>query len=302
MQQPTSKPLGFGEILDQTFRIIKSNFKELFMISFWVIIPIIVLQTLLLTLTGRSFIFGGDIGEGAFNQLINGAESIATTSPIDDLTSSLISLLILFALPILGGGIIWTVKYAREGQKPVAKEMIKKALPRYWPMFWSTLLIVLIVFAAIFFPILIVAFIIGMFLVIEPIMGAIMAILLGLGFFIGLGLLFTRFTLFLPAVLFEKVAPGLGKSWHLTKKQTWKFFGLFIILSIITSVISMIISIPLTFLGDSVLYHVLSNVFSLVTTIIFIVGYAVIYFESTIRQEGTDLKSMIDEYHTSESH
>ncbi|MGP4039986.1 hypothetical protein ACTWP4_08850 [Gracilibacillus sp. D59] len=295
-----TKPLGFGEILDQTFRIIKSNFKSLFMITFFVMVPIYALQALIFSLTGRDLIVSGDSGQTLIDQLLSGAESVTNTTIQEDLIATLVNLLTMFAMPILAGAITWAVKHAREGKDLSAKGMIKKTLPRYWPLLGSTLLFALITFALLVPCFIVIALTSVSFMFTNPIISIVIMILFFLGVFIGLGLLLTRWSLYLPSVLFENVAPGLTKSWRLTKKQTWKFFGLFIILFIITGIISSVLQLPLIFLGNSVLFQLLTNIISLITSIVFTVGYAVMFFDSSVRQEGTDLKEMIKEYEVTE--
>ncbi|GAB2565723.1 hypothetical protein [Gracilibacillus alcaliphilus] len=300
MQQPDQRPLGFGEILDQTFRIIKSHFKTLFLISLFVMTPILVIQALILALSGRDFIFGGDLGTGAFNQIINNIDSLGTTSVVTDITDGIVGLLTIFAVPLISGAIILTVKSARAGGKPLANDMIRGTLSRYWPMLGSSVLIALIAFGLYFICLLAFIFFLTIVIFSELFFGIVLVILLFVAAFLGLGLLLTRFSLYLPAVLFAEVAPGLGKSWRLTRKQTWKFFGIYIVLGIIASVITFIIAIPVAFLGDSILYHILTNISSFITGIIFMVGYAVIYFDASLRQDGSDVQAILDQYPTTE--
>ncbi|WP_058306023.1 hypothetical protein [Gracilibacillus massiliensis] len=301
MNEQTNKPLGFGEILDQTFRIIKTQFKTLFMITFLIMVPVFALQALILSLTGRDLITSSDPGQSLIDQIVTNADSFANSTVQEDFTSSLVNLIIIFATPLIAGAIIWTVKLTRESKEALfAKDMIKRALPRYWPMFWSTLLIFLILFALLIPVFMLIGISSVMFMFIDPIFGAIMMFVISIAIFIGIGLLFTRWSLYLPAILFEKVAPGFSKSWRLSKRQTWKFFGLFIVLLIITGIITTVLQLPLIFLGNSVLAHLLMNITSLVTSIVFMVGYGVMYFDATTRQEATDLKEMISEYDVTE--
>ncbi|MDX8046384.1 hypothetical protein SH601_10365 [Gracilibacillus sp. S3-1-1] len=294
------KPLGFGEILDQTFRIIKSNFKPLFAITFFIMIPIFALQALILSLTGRNLVIGGEERNDFFEQILSNTESITATTTFQDMTDLLLNMLVWIVIPVLAGAITWAVKYAREDKKIEATDMIKKTFKRFWPLLGSSILIGIITFF-LFIPIFIVlfiAFIVIFGMDINPVIGFFLGMFSIVAIFICIGLLVTRWSLYLPAVLFEKVAPGLGKSWHLTKKQTWKFFGLIIVLSIISGIISTILEIPLVFLGNSVLYQLLSNIITLISSIVFTVGYAVMYFDATVRQEGSDLKEMIKDYDT----
>ncbi|UOQ49208.1 hypothetical protein MUN88_03530 [Gracilibacillus caseinilyticus] len=291
------KPLGFGEILDQTFRIIKQNIKPIFLITFFIMVPIFLIQAVVLILTGRELFISLDSSQSVFSSLIGNLDSIANTSNEENLISNAVSMISFFAFPLLAGAIILAVKQARNGGQIIVKDMIKGALPRYFPMLFSTLLLSIIAFA-ILFPSFIITVIIGgsSGAIFHPVAGVIIIFLLLAGLFLALGLLLTRWSLFLPAVLFEKVAPGLSRSWHLTKRQTWKFFGLLLVLIIISAIITSLLQMPLVFLGNSVLYYVLTNVFSLISSIIIYVGYSVLYFDASIRQEGSDLQSLINEY------
>ncbi|SHN31201.1 hypothetical protein [Gracilibacillus kekensis] len=301
MNENTNKPLGFGEILDQTFRIIKTRFKTLFMITFLIMVPVFALQALILSLSGRDLITSSDPGQNLLDQIVTNADSFANSTVQEDFTSMFVNLILIFATPLIAGAIIWTVKLTRESKDTLfAKDMIKRAMPRYWPMFWSTLLIGLMLFGFIIIVFMLTGLSSIMFMFIDPIFGVIMMFTISTLMFIGVGLLFTRWSLYLPAILFEKVAPGLSKSWRLTKRQTWKFFGLFLVLFIITGIITTVLQLPLIFLGNSVLFYLLTNIISIVTSIVTIVGYAVMYFDSTTRREATDLKEMISEYDVTE--
>src|SRR5699024_2392334 len=121
MKDQMHKPLGFGEILDQTFRMIKSNFKTMFMIIFLVTIPVLAFQSIMLSLTGRDFIIGVDTGQNYLDQLLQSTESMANTSLQDDLMNLFSNFLTLFAYPLLAGAIILAVKYTRNGEKATAK-------------------------------------------------------------------------------------------------------------------------------------------------------------------------------------
>ncbi len=75
---------------------------------------------------------------------------------------------------------------------------------------------------------------------------------------------------------------------------------MFIVLAIIIGIFSSIFELLLGWLGDSVLYQLLYNFLTMITSIIFTVGYSVMYFDARVRQEATDLKDMIDEYDVTE--
>ncbi len=301
------KPLSFGEILDQTFRIVKTNFGSLFMISFLVMAPILIIQSIMLALSGRDLFSSIDPNESFFDQILNdpyvqGYElGYAAGDLFQESLILLSSLLVIFATPLIAGATVWGgVKHARDGESFMAKDMLKKASKRYWPLLGGTFLLGLIIFGIMFAFFMFVFLTLLVMIPLQPIAGIPILILLIIGFILGAGLLFTRWSLYLPATLFERVAPGLAKSWRLTKRQTWKFFGMFIVLAIIIGIFSSIFELLLGWLGDSVLYQLLYNFLTMITSIIFTVGYSVMYFDARVRQEATDLKDMIDEYDVTE--
>ncbi|ENH96446.1 hypothetical protein J416_10551 [Gracilibacillus halophilus YIM-C55.5] len=295
----TTQPLDFGEILDQTFRITKNHFGRLFMIAFLLMFPVYVIQAVASYIGGRSIIMSADPSDSLINQITQNIDSLGAATSQQNINVIISSLLSIIVIPIVVGATVYAVKHAREGEPFTVKGMIKKALPRYWPMFFSLLLVSLILTGIlIVYMLLIVGVILGN--PTNPLAGVFFAFFFGIGLIFGLGLLFTRWSMFLPAVLFEKVAPGFTKSWRLTKKQTWKFFGLFIILALITYFISSILTIPIVFLGNSVLSNFLSNLLTMITNIILTVGFAVMFFDARLRQEATDLQEMINQYDTKE--
>ncbi|KAB8137867.1 hypothetical protein F9U64_07415 [Gracilibacillus oryzae] len=297
MNTGTQKPLNFGKILDQTFRILKNYFKPLFMISLLIMTPIYLLQILTLLISGRDFIMSADPSQNFLSQLTANTESFAITTITEDIGVIISGLLTVIATPIIVGATIYAVKFAREGKKVATRDMIKMALPRYWPMFGTTLLLGIIIFLIIFSTIFLAIFIgAAASFAVHPIVGILLGFLLVAGIFIGAGLLLTRWSLSIAAVLFERVAPGFTKSWHLTKRQTWKFFGLFIILYIIMYTISSILQVPLILLGNSILSNLLINFITMVANIIVYAGYAVMYFDAHLRYEAGDIKEMLDSY------
>ncbi|MFC4402122.1 hypothetical protein [Gracilibacillus xinjiangensis] len=301
MNTNMEKPLNFGKILDQTFRIIKNYFKPLFMISFLIMTPIYLIQVITLIMSGRDLITSVDPSQNFLMQITENTESFAFSTSTEDIGTIISFLLTVIATPLVLGGTIYVVKFARQGKKVTTGEMIKMALPRYWPMLWTTLLLGIMLSAAIFATVFLVVIAgTSLALLIHPIFGWLIGFLLAIGIFLGLGLLLTRFSLALAAVLFERVAPGLVKSWRLTKRLTWKFFGLYVILTIIMSAITSFLQVPLILLGNSIFSNLLINFITMVASLITYVGYGVMYFDARLRHEAVDLKEMIDTYESQE--
>ncbi|WP_112179905.1 MULTISPECIES: hypothetical protein [Paraliobacillus] len=299
-----NKPKGFGEILDLTFRIIKNHFSSLFLIMIIFMGPVFLLQAISQLIGGRNFFRELETGGNVFDQILNSYTQTAQEVPIvESMGTIFIGLLAILFYPVAYAAIIILVKRIKNDEAYTVGSVIRSAFTRFWPLLWSTLLIGLIVFAIVFIPLVIVISILAGVAFFDPttgiapfIVALILFIIVLIGMGIGLGLLFTKWSFYLPAVVFDRVAPGLSKSWMLTKNRTWKLFGLYVVLSLIIAGISIAIEIPASFLGMSVLYSIIINLATLITSIIFTVGYAVMYFDAETRNTAGDLKDMIDEY------
>ena len=109
--------------------------------------------------------------------------------------------------------------------------------------------------------------------------------------------LFTKMSLFFAAVTYEKVAPGISKSWRLTKGRFWPTLGLYLVFYILIMITASIINMVMTLiLGSSVVASLIYYLVTIVTTLIFFVGYSLLYMDLKVRNEADDLKGMIDSY------
>ena len=292
-----NEPKGFGEILDLTFQITKKHFSSLFLILFVFMGPVFLIEAFTQLIDGRNFFRDLAGGENWIEQIVNTYDQTAVdTSFAESPGNAFIGLLALIFYPVASAAIFVLIKRLKDNDSYTVGSVIKTAFSRFWPILWSTLLFYLILFAIIFIPLMMVLTggIVTSF--INPIGGIVFIFLFLIGGFIGIGLLFTRWGFYLPAVLFDRVAPGLSKSWMLTEKRTWKLFGLYIVLGLIMAMFNVAIDVPASFLGVSVLYTIIMNFVALITTLFFTVGHAVMYFDAEVRNTAGDLKGMIDDY------
>ena len=185
----------------------------------------------------------------------------------------------------------------RKNEEFTIGSVIKRAFSRFWPILGSTLLFGLIVFGIIIIPIIIVT-LVGLFgSAANPVAGIISAIILFLGFAVGIGYLLTRWSFYFGSVVFGDDFPGLSRSWSLTRNRTWTLMGLYIVFLLIISCISFALEITFSLLlGNSVLLSMIVNVATIFTTLIFSVGYAVMYLDLKMRHDADDLKEMIEDY------
>ena len=134
---------------------------------------------------------------------------------------------------------------------------------------------------------------------VNTVLGILLGIVLFIGSAVGIGLLLTRWSFYFGSVVLDKDSPGLGRSWRLSRKRTWALMGLYIVFYFIISSISF--GVQMTFgivLGNSVLLTLISNLVTLVTTMIFSVGYGVMYLDLKTRHDADDIKEMLEDYKT----
>lgn len=299
MDEKFNRPKGFGQILDHTFSLSKKHFKDFFLILLIFFGPIYLLQALIQLASGVSFFREVGAGETWFEQVIMSFDDTEAVNLGADLGVALTGLILIFLAPVATAAVMFAIDHLRKGEEYTVGSVIKQAFSRYWPMLGSTILFCLIGFSLLVVPMIIVtiAGVIGA--MVLPVVGVILAILLFVGFSVGAFLLLTRWSFYFGSVVFREETPGLSRSWKLTKGRTWVLFGLFIIFSLIITMISATLELTFgIFLGNSVLLTLIINVVGIITTLIFTVGYAVMYFDLKIRHDADDLKEMIGEYHT----
>lgn len=296
MENKFQQPLSFGKILDQTFRIIRSYFKPIFLITFYVMIPVLALQAIILALSGHAILVAEDSIQNIWTATTYEYELYEEYNLANIVGQYFSYIPLFFAAPFLVGGISHVVKRARAGESAEAVEMLKLTMPRYWPLLGSTMLFTMIIGGITFGAVLLgVALTAGIALV-SPAFAILVGFLLFIGGAIGIGLLTMKWILYLPATLFERVAPGLGKSWRLTKRQAWKFFGIYIILTILSSILIGMFQLPTLFLGSSIVGYLWTNFVSLISSIILAVAWAVMYFDASLRQDAADIQELVDTY------
>lgn len=302
LEEKFKKPKGAGEILDHTFSLSKSNFKNFFMVLLILMGPVYLLEAIIELVSGTSFFKESGSGS-SFEQMLSSFNGDPQTVNPDSLGADsgilLVALLGFLVFPIAEAAILIAVNHIQKKEEYTVKMLIRQAFSRFWPILGSNLLFGLINFALFFIPIIIIAFMGYSLFEINMALGISAAIIISIGFLLGLALLIIRWSFYFAAVALEKKSPGLKRSWRLSRKRTWKLLGLYLVFLFITSALSA--GVQMSFgilLGDSVLTSIISNVVSLVTTMFFTVGYAVMYFDLKIRHDADDLKEMIDDYNT----
>ncbi|MBS4208018.1 hypothetical protein [Bacillus sp. FJAT-50079] len=295
MNTKFNRPKGFGEILDLTFSLSKNRFKDFFTILLIFMGPFYALEALIRLGTGTSFFRQVGAGDTWFESMITGLED--TGNIASEVGVGFVGFLSIFIFPIGSAAILLAVNHLRKNEDFTIGSVIRQAFSRYWPIIGSSILFSLIIIGLVIVPIFVItiAGVIGA--IAMPIAGIIFAIILFLGFAVGIGYLLTRWSFYFGSVVLQEESPGFSRSWTLTRGRAWAMMGLYIIFFLIISCISL--ALEFTFglaLGNSVLLSIIINLATIFTTLIFSVGFAVMYFDLKIRHDADDLKDMIDNY------
>ncbi|MBS4194235.1 hypothetical protein [Lederbergia citri] len=297
-----NRPKGFGEILDLTFKLSKYKFSDFLLINLIFMGPIYLLQIIIQLMSGVSFFRELGTGNVWYEQILSSFEETGSTSLGADLGIIAVSFLSIFLFPVAGAAILIAINHMRKNEEYTVGSVIKEGFSRYGPILGSSILFVLLVIGLVFIPIIIVVLVGFVGALVNPVAGILIAVLLFISFLIGIGLLLTKWGFYFGSVVLDGEAIGFSRSWKLTKNRTWALFGLYLVFSLIVSSISYAVEVSFgIFLGNSVLLSIISSVVSLFTTMIFSVGYSVMYLDAKTRHDADDLKEMIEDYNAVQS-
>ncbi|WP_449540277.1 hypothetical protein [Ferdinandcohnia sp. Marseille-Q9671] len=300
MDTKFSKPKGFGEILDHTFSLSKNRFKDFFTILLIFMGPVYLLEAILLWASGASFFREVAAGDDWFSQVLGSFDKTATSTEFSFATafaSFIVGLATIVFFPVGEAAILIALNHIRKNEEYTIGSVIKKAFTRFWPILGSSILYGLIIFGFVLISFFII-FTGGIFgVVANPFGGILLGLLLALGLFVGLGYLLTRWSFYFGSVVLDYEAPGFTRSWHLTKSRPWVLFALYIIFFLIMGAISFAVEATFgIFLGNSVLLTLILSLTTIFTSLLFAVGYGVMYLDSKIRYDAEDLDEMIEEF------
>ena len=103
-----------------------------------------------------------------------------------------------------------------------------------------------------------------------------------------------RLCFYHPAVVLEGERLGLGRSWALTRRSFGRIFAVFLISSVLFGVFSFASYGVLVLFKLSLIGHILSVLLQLILLPIFVIPYAVVYFDQKNRIDGADLEAAIE--------
>jgi hypothetical protein len=305
MDKWVDKPRSFGEILDLTFLVLRKHFAKIFSIMLILAGPILLVQAMAMFSGGLPFLPGGGANTfSTFDEFLMTFESTGMTEALAtvggmELVILIITLflLIIILLPVAMASIMILTGRVKTGEPIEIGSIIKQAFSRFWAMLGGSIVYFLVTFGliivpAIIFPLVFAlgAFDFGPFLIV-------ISVLLGLCYLFGVVYLMTRWGFYFTALVFEKVSPGLTRSWRLTRGQFWRLLGLYIVLNIIVSILTTGLQIVSDMvLAGSIIGYLLYTLISAISYLIMNVAYAVIYFDLRVRNDATDLQEMVESF------
>lgn len=300
MQERLNRPQRFGEILDTVFTLSRNQFINFLKIFVIVVGPIYVLQALVRLASGVSFFRELGTGGSWIEQTLRSffTEEGLPTNVEGDFMTTFISLAAALLLIIAQVAVLYAVNEIRQGHDFTVNEVIKRAFSKFWPLLRAGILLFIIAFFGITIIAIIMGIVIGVIVAISGVLGAIFSFFLVIGL-LALGIfLFVRFYFYSAAIAFgDNAIPSFGTSWRLTGGRVWFLIGFAIVFLLIIGTVNGIFEGLLGgILGNSVLFGLLINGVTLVTTMITSVGFSVVYFDLFVRHDSTQLKEMIAEY------
>lgn len=285
------RPLGFGDVLDGAFKILRSQWRALAIAAAVVLVPLEL---------ASSYIQRGTLATG-FPDLFAGLDPEAPALPDEALlaTVGIAAAMLLVAYPLLFGALIRIAVGVVLGRPVEAGEALRTALRRWPAMFvaWLTTMVL----AAI--PLLLAAGLVAAGILAEAV-ALVLIGTLGLLLSVPVGVFIAALFLAAPAaIVVEGAGPfaGLRRSASLLGRRVFGVFGVAVValllLAVIDSALAMIPTLLGMVVGETygwVIVAAGSILGSLVTLPFFASVLALLYLDGRIRREGLDLEVIAD--------
>ncbi|GAA1278324.1 hypothetical protein Psi02_60180 [Planotetraspora silvatica] len=251
------RPLGLGDILDGTIKLIRSNPRATLGLS-----AIIAAISAIPLAIGQAISYS----YGDLSGILSDPESFDGTFPLGGIVAqysgAILSTIMGFvATTILTGILMRVLGRAVFGGRITAGEAWRSVKSRFWALCGLVLLQGLILAA----PLVIFVALLTVLIVslasgnvdVTPGTGvgiAVVTILLLIGYAVYYAFFNTKFALSAPSLVLERrgVTDSMRRSWRLVKGDFWRVFGILIVTSILTALVSGILSVPFS-LGSSLL-------------------------------------------------
>lgn len=259
---PPLRPLGVGEILDASFKVVRQNFKTLVMCVLVVALPLNILNTLIASSTS----------DNPFN--LDTFDETNTVSSGTEAAGGLLStLLTLVGTTLAAAACYRAVSAAYLGENPTWQDSLRFAAQRLGPLVWLSILYVI-------------ALIIPFLLLVLP------GIWLAVAWSLSYPVLLHEGT---------GGAGALGRSFKLVRGRWWPTFAallaMYLIVIVISAILGAILGVAVISNLDNealaaVLYTLVNTASSLVTLPLLAAVVTIIYFDLRVRKEGFDLQML----------
>jgi hypothetical protein len=273
--------MGVGDILDGTFKLLKADFKTLFLVGLIIIFPLRLAGAVGLGALVDSWIDDPNVE----NQFSAGAQ----------VGGSLADLFIgLFILPILVACVARVVAGSYVGRETSRAEIWNRVVKRT-PAIFATVLLSAAINIVLFAPVVlvIVLAVVGN----SPELLILLVVLLPLSFAF---YLFFVVRLYFAAVVLvaEDAGPieAFKRSWALTRLSFWRLVLIGFLFSVMTSILSSVFTFPATFLSlaagplDWLVLGVGVSIGTVFAQLVTSVGTVLVYFDLRIRREAFDVQ------------
>ncbi|QJC51054.1 hypothetical protein HGI30_05400 [Paenibacillus albicereus] len=307
MQQPQPlRPMGIGRILDRSFQLYRTHFTTLAIIMLALYGPMAIVSMALATDSSNTY--SGlidslrDGGLDGYLQSVEAQEG-AGLSGGAVLAALLGFVLMLLLGPVSVAAIVHLVQAHLRGEDiPSAGELLKKGFRRLWPLTGSTLLYGIIMIGL--YVLVVFAFaLVGGLMFAAALSGTSgpsgVAFLLIFAAFIGVFLLITffaiRWAFYLPFVALDESGTGVGASWRLTKGSFWRLLLLYLVLSILLAIFTGVLNLgSAAIFGGGVLNSLVDALVSILIGSLWVLPYAITFFDLRVRREGWGLDTLLD--------
>ncbi len=292
------RPLTLMEILDGSFRAIRSNPAVMFGLSAIVVVVVTAVSTVL-------GLYLADLVAAAWPTIMASFDQGSTQAFQSSIASSMGSLVtsvaMMFAGPLLTGLLITSVSRSVLGQKLSMSEAWRLTRGRRARLLGFSLAIAgaeLVVFALL----------VGLVVLVARTGSTAAAVLLGLtgavGYLVAAAWLGVR-TLLVPASLVLEgtgFRQGIARGWRLTRGSFWRLFGIYLLVVLMLAVLTGLLQVPASIISSVFLTMPnLSTVALIVTSVSLAITHtvtvsylssvvALLYIDLRIRREGLDVE------------
>jgi hypothetical protein len=313
--------MSIGRILDRSFQIYRKHFVKLTLLMLLLFGPFYLLQSLLLfdqNAAATNSLIDGLRNSFSFDSFVNPTVDLNHTSNMNIWAILVFSLVLLpiYALalvPLACASTLFLVRGVLFGEEtPTLGALLKKAFRRFWPMVLSTLLMLLILIGIYLVFVIVILIFVAIFAIGSGLTGGtwngfapgigsgvffgVLIVLLIVGFLLGWAYFLIRWGYYLPAVAMNEPAPGIGKSWKLTKRSFWRLLLMYFVLIIVVYVFLLVVNlIILALAGNGLFSQLLQSLITVLISPLWILPYAVSFFDLKIRNEGMGLEDLLQD-------